>query len=260
MGKSGSIRGGRAACQPASGSAIRWMRDFADRLWPPDCQACGGVGLGPEICRGCFRDLPRATIACARCAAPLPATGHCGACLARPPGFQRAVVPFLYMFPIDRLLQRLKFHGRLEHARLLGELLGHHVRRRSNQVNLIVPVPLHRKRLMERGFNQAQELAHWVSRRSALTLRSDLCCRISDTPPLWPLSPRNRARELRDAFECRGDIAGARLAIVDDILTTGATASALARVLFDAGAKRVEIWAVARAVRPPPMAGQAATR
>ena len=224
------------------------LRFLKDRFWSPECQLCGGLAFGPDICRGCFRDLPRAVHSCRCCAAALPGPGVCGACLKRPPAFETALVPFVYTFPIDRILQRLKYQSRLEHSRLLGELLGHHVRRKSGPVDAIVPVPLHMSRWRQRGFNQALELARWVSRVTGTPVATDMCRRIRDTPPLWPLSPPGRRRLLRQAFETEQRIDGSHLVVLDDIMTTGSTASAIAASLLKAGAGTVTVWAVARSV------------
>jgi ComF family protein len=216
------------------------------RLWSPECQLCGDLALGPDICRGCFRDLPRAVYSCRCCAVALPAPGVCGSCLNRPPPFERALVPFVYTFPVDRILQRLKYQSRLEHARLLGELLGHYVRQRSGPVDAIVPVPLHMSRWRQRGFNQALELARWASRVTGIPVARGLCQRVENTPPLWPLPPSGRRRLLKSAFKSERRTDGSRLVVLDDILTTGSTASAIATSLLKAGAATVTVWAVAR--------------
>jgi ComF family protein len=212
---------------------------------PPACQLCGDPGVGPEICLGCYRDLPRARYPCPTCARPCSVPGSCVECVSRPPVFARATATFVYGFPVDRMIRRLKYRGRLPHARLLGELLGHAVRRFKTPPAAIVPVPLHRRRLRQRGFNQAREIAAAVARVTALPLRDRLCARRLDTPPLWSLDPSRRRSELTQAFECR-DTPPPRVAIVDDVLTTGATATSLATILRRAGALHVEVWAVAR--------------
>lgn len=227
-------------------------RNFVRGLCEPVCQLCGGPALSIDLCAGCFRDLPRGGRSCPRCAAALPRGGVCGACLRRPPAWDAAVAAFRYAFPVDRLIRRLKYDGRLEHGRLLGRLLGRAVRHRPTP-DLVLPVPLHVSRWRERGFNQAAEIARSLTRASSLALADGLCLRVRATPPLWRMGPGARHRLLAGAFELRRPLpAGARVAIVDDVLTSGATAGALARSLRRAGAGWIEVWAVARAEGLPP--------
>ena len=214
-------------------------------LGPPVCQLCGARGIGPEICAGCYRDLPRAPRQCPVCARPVLVPGTCGGCLRRAPAFDRARVPFVYAFPVNRLIHRLKYGGVQCHARLLGEITGHALKRVDTRPELIIPVPLHRARLRERGFDQARVIAWYVSRVTGIGLGTGLCRRRTNTPPLWSLPPEERRRVLRQAFECRGR-PPARVVLFDDILTTGSTAEALTRVLRAAGSRDVEVWAVAR--------------
>lgn len=221
------------------------MWRIIDRLLGrPVCQLCGAVGLGPDICSGCFRDLPWNRQACPVCARPVATPGLCAPCVSRQPAFERAQAPLVYAFPVDRLLQRLKYGRYLPHARLLGELTGHRLRRLAERPAAIVPVPLHWRRFRSRGFNQASEIASIVARVTRVPLR-DICRRRKNTPPLWSLPPPERRRQVAGAFECR-HAPPKHVAVLDDVLTTGATAEALAVTLLRHGARRVDVWAVAR--------------
>jgi ComF family protein len=226
-------------------------RKIVHRLTAPVCQLCGAAGVGPDICRGCFRDLPRPARTCQRCARPLSGGDVCGGCRIAPPDFDAAFSAFLYAFPVDRMVMSLKYDGYLSRARLLGELLGHAVRRRPRP-DVMVPVPLHRRRWRQRGFNQARELAVAVRRVSGAPLLEGACVRVRDTPPLWDLTPSQRRRQVRGAFRIRGDLRGLYVALIDDVLTTGTTADALSRALRCRGVARVEIWTVARAAAQAP--------
>jgi ComF family protein len=172
----------------------------------------------------------------------------CGACLKRSPGFDAATAPLHYRAPADYLIQRLKFSGDLAIAPLLADMLAEKIAARNTPLpDILIPVPLHRTRLQERGFNQATELARRLGRRLALPVDHRRCRRDRNTRP-QSLTPTGlRRRNLRGAFSVIGELpVDARVAIVDDVMTTGHTAEELARVLRHAGAARVEVWIVAR--------------
>lgn len=233
-------------CQQGRAVIVDKCSKFVQSMCQSVCQLCGGDGLSPDICGGCLRDLPRARAVCPRCAASVPGAVLCGECQRRPPAFDSALAAFRYAFPVDRLLQRLKYEGRLEHGRMLGLLLGRAVRHHPLPEALI-PVPLHVTRWRERGFNQALEIARPVARMTGVRLDTRSCRRLRATPPLWSLEPASRRRLLGGAFTVTGDVTGLHVALVDDVLTSGATAGALASELKRAGAARVDVWTVARA-------------
>lgn len=214
------------------------------------CTLCGVRVPGPaDFCPDCEQSLPLLTSCCSYCAAPLEAhvnTLVCGQCQQRPPKYLSVHAPFHYAPPIDRLIQRGKYGGRLDWLRLLARRLARHAAGRAGAVDAIVPVPLHRTRLRARGYNQSLELARPVSRQLALPLRLDLE-RVRATPPQAQLSREERRRSVRDAFAAKRELGGLRLALVDDVMTSGATVEAATRCLLKAGAASVEVWVVARA-------------
>jgi ComF family protein len=179
------------------------------------------------------------------CALPLASGAVCGACFARPPRFDRVEAPFAYRYPLAHLIHALKYGGRLALARTLGEALARTVLR---DVDAIVPMPLARGRLAEH-FNQALEIARIVAARTRIPLLHDAVRKVVDTPPQAALPWNERARNVRRAFVCDSDLAGGRIAVVDDVLTTGATLNELARVLRKAGAASVAGWVVARTLQ-----------
>jgi ComF family protein len=198
------------------------------------------------VCGPCLEDLPwLPRNRCAVCAVPLTAGGVCGACLDRPPRFERVEAVFAYRFPVDALIQAYKYGRRLALARLLGELLAREVTR---DVDAIVPMPLAPRRLAERGFNQALEIARVIAQATGIPLIGDACRKTVDTPPQAALPWKERARNVRRVFVCDAGFDGERVAVVDDVLTTGATLNELARVLRKAGAGSVNGWVVARAL------------
>jgi ComF family protein len=196
------------------------------------------------LCEPCVADLPWLPRGrCDTCAVPLASGTVCGACLDLPPRFDRVQTPFAYRFPVDALIHGLKYGGRLALARPLGEALAQAVPR---DADAIVPMPLARGRLSERGFNQALEIARVVAARAGIPLLPLACRKVVDTPPQATLPWKERAKNIRRAFVCDADLRGKRIAVVDDVLTTGATLNELARVLRKAGAAEVAGWVVAR--------------
>jgi ComF family protein len=225
---------------------LNWCAEIGRSLVAPACLLCGAPGARAWCCEGCEAELPRLPAPrCAVCALPLAQEGVCGECLARPPRYDRVIAPFAYRFPVDALVHAFKYRGRLGYARPLGTALAAVAPR---EVDAIVAMPLAPGRLRERGFNQAQELARVVAARTGLPLLREACRRVLETAPQAGLPREERARNVRRAFACEAALEGRRIAVVDDVLTTGATLNELARVLKKAGAAAVEGWVLARAL------------
>lgn len=227
----------------------RWLGTL---LFPPRCRLCGAApSVDTALCRACLDDLPWLGSCCCRCARPLPPgidSLLCGACLKRSPDFDAATAVLHYRAPADYLIQRLKFSGELAVAPLLADMLAEKIAERTAPLpDFLIPVPLHRARLQERGFNQATELARRLGRRLALPVDHRRCRRDRHTRP-QSLTPTGlRRHNLRGAFSATGELpVDTHVAIVDDVMTTGHTAEELTRVLRRAGAARVEVWIVAR--------------
>lgn len=222
------------------------------------CQLCDEpCEAGASLCGPCEAELPWLGGRCAICALPLPAQGQvCGQCLKRAPAFDHVEVPWRFAFPVDTLVSRFKHQANWPLGRLLGERLAHHLQHAFvdglQRPDRLLPVPLATRRLRQRGFNQAQMLGQWLSRTLAIPLDERSLQRIVDTPPQQQLDAATRRRNLRHAFALAPDanLAGHHLALVDDVLTTGATAEALARLLKGAGAARVDVYCLARTPKP----------
>lgn len=214
-------------------------------LLEQDCILCAAPSGDAPFCAGCALDLPPLGEACPRCAGPGPGGAVCGRCLADPPSFDATVALWRYGFPVDRLVLALKYGGRLPLARAFGAALAARVAGR--QVDAVVPMPLAPPRLRERGFNQAMEIARALARETGATVASDRVVRVRDTPPQADLPRDARVANVRGAFACAGAVAGESLALLDDVMTTGASLEELAATLKRAGAARVECWVVARA-------------
>jgi ComF family protein len=156
-------------------------------------------------------------------------------------------VPFRYAWPVDCLIHQLKYRKQGNHARVLGVLLARMAADSSPRLpDILLPVPMHSARLRERGFNHAADIARWCGSELHVEVRASWASRILDTGALAGLSRAEREHRIRGAFAVSERVAGLRIAIVDDVLTTGATASELARELYDTGAAEVELWVIAR--------------
>lgn len=204
-----------------------------------------------ELCRACARDLPVITSACERCGIPLSRAGlACAECLQRPPAFSRCYAPFHYQDPIRARIRALKFEGDLPAARELAAWMW--MRRPARAMpQALLPVPLHRRRLVERGFNQSLELARHLGVLACVPVLRDGCVRIAHTAAQSGLAARHRRRNVRGAFRAQALGGLGHVAIVDDVITTGSTVRELARMLRRQGVEEVEIWAVARATLRP---------
>lgn len=224
------------------------LKNVQSWLRPQRCLVCqGGAVDEQDFCRGCAATLPILGPACPQCAAPydLGPDTVCGRCQTETPAYSASRAVFRYGFPIDRLIQGLKYHGQLHYARVLGELLA---ARLADQPapDCILPVPLHPTRLRERGYNQSLELARVVARRLQVKLDYRSLTRTRPTPPQTGLPLDERARNVRDAFALAPNFSARRVAIVDDVMTSGHTVNAAAKCLRRAGVE-VEVWVVARA-------------
>jgi len=227
------------------GSLARRFVNLANLAFGGSCYLCRGAAQG-VLCAECDADLPRLQgAACPRCALPSPGGALCGRCLSHAPAYDGTVAALAYEFPADVLVQGLKFRGELALAPLLGQLLAARLPR-GTRVDYIVPVPLARARLGERGFNQALEIARPLAAATGCRLAPLLAARERDTRPQLDLPLEARARNVRGAFRCTQALERASIALVDDVMTTGATLEELAATLKRAGAAHVVNWVVAR--------------
>jgi ComF family protein len=238
----------------------RWLRLLVDVVFPADCEACtaplppGHASCLCARCRHAMSPVPEPT--CSACGAPLPratATATCSACLHRPPAFASARAAALYLpaatglNPLASAIQALKYRGRRNVADALSALLADRYPYGTDA--LLVPIPLHRTRLRARGFNQAALLARGLARRRGLALAPRLLARTRPTVAQAGLAASARRQNLRDAFalRTRAPLPDRPIVLVDDVLTTGATADACARALVAAGASTVCVYTVGRA-------------
>jgi ComF family protein len=225
-------------------------------LLPSSCALCGELA-GTVLCPSCrARYAASHTLRCPCCANPLAdgedAGRHCGACLAEPPAFDATVVAVDYAAPLDALVLDLKFGAQLPLAPLFGQLLRDAILARPGWVlpDVLCPVPLGPRRLVERGFNQALEIARPLAAALGVALQPRLAARAVDTAAQSGVSPRERARNIRGAFDVPANMLhlahGRHVGVVDDVMTSGHTLNELAATLKAAGAARVSNLVFAR--------------
>jgi ComF family protein len=210
------------------------------------CVLCGSMSREGLWCAACDDALPYLDAAyCPSCALPTPTGEVCGQCLKHPPLFARTTAVFGYTFPLDKLIQAMKYGEQLALAYAFAEKLAHRIDK-TELPDYVIPMPLHPAKLRERGFNQSQLLAAKTARGLGIELLPNACQRVRDTLPQSALPWKERKRNMRDAFCCDVDLTGRHVALVDDVLTTGASLNALAGAVQKRGASRVSAWVVAR--------------
>jgi len=225
------------------------LKKMSSLLFGGSCFLCRGEARS-LLCEACDADLPRLPAPrCPCCALASPAGAVCGRCLAQAPHYDATIAALSYDFPADTLIHAFKFRGELAFASFFSGLLLQKIPS-GPAVNFIVPVPLSAGRLRERGYNQAVELARPLAAATRAPLELDLCERARDAPPQMELPWAERGRNVRGAFRCTRSLIGASVAVVDDVMTTGATLDEIASTLKAAGALRVVNWVVARTSPP----------
>jgi len=222
---------------------------------PQHCALCAAASSRALLCDECAADLPTIACACPLCALPAGHRAICGECVRWPPPFAETIAALTYAFPVDRLIQQIKYGGNVALVDWAGAALATAVRARLAHRDpgllpqWIVALPLSASRQRERGFNQAAEIAARVAAATSLPVSAPLE-RIRAGPPQAALPWEARHRNVRGAFAVRRHVRGVRIALVDDVMTTGATLAEASRTLIAAGARRVECWVVARTLRP----------
>ena len=215
------------------------------RLVPEQsCVLCGAISHGSAWCGACDAAMPYLSAShCPICALPTLDSAVCGHCLSHPPQFKRTVAIYCYAYPLDKLILALKYGEKFFLAKQLGVHLAHYV---TILPDCIVAMPLHPARLKERGFNQSLLLAQHIGQQLDIPVLAFSCQRIRNTPSQSTLPVKERGKNMRKAFICSTEVAGKHVAIVDDVMTTGATLNELAHAILAAGAIEVSAWVVAR--------------
>ena len=228
-------------------SLLNKCLSIAQSCLPQTCYLCGARVRGRPLCAGCEVDLPHhSTACCPQCALPSPNGEICGACLKQPPAFDRTLAAFAYAFPLDALVQQCKYSHATHLTALFAVHMAHKATTEAARIDLLLPMPLHPARLAMRGFNQAAEIARRLSPQVGIPWRADACRRLRNTPSQAGLDLKARLRNLRGAFACDIELSGKRVALIDDVMTSGSSLNELARAVRKAGAAEIQAWVLAR--------------
>ena len=220
-------------------------------LLPGRCEFCAlPSSRDLDCCAECEDELPRPAAACPRCALPLPDgdVGDCGQCQRRPPAFSRSICAFSYAPPVSEVIANFKYHRGFAGGLVLGQLLAQRLQALPTAAlpDALIPVPMHWRRRWRRGYNQAELITERLSRELALPVLRRTVVRHRATAAQQSLSARERRRNLRNAFTLKAPVTDLKLALVDDVVTTGSTTETISRLLLDAGAAEIQVWALAR--------------
>lgn len=237
----------------------QWLKYIQFSLLPGTCILCHKASnRNYDLCMPCADLLPRISDPCESCGLPLPNTaydGHlCGTCIVKPPPYKHIVSAFDYAEPVDQLIGAFKYHGKLAYGRALTEQLlltieDFYANRQRPEI--LIPMPLHNKRLRQRGFNQAIEIGAYLSPRLKIPLTRQLCIRHRNTPRQEGLNVKARKQNLKQAFSFNKNqtYSVGAAAIIDDVVTTTASTHELTLLLRRNKIKEIHIWSLARACR-----------
>ena len=241
------------------------LSEIKHALFKPNCLLCASSQANNHgLCSACLVELPWHPISsCAQCG--LSSSGQlCGSCISSPPDFDATQAVFIYQYPIDKMMQRYKYGNMLNISHTFGQLLAEKkplsylnsctfntsafntCAFNTSAVDLIIPMPMHPTRIKQRGFNQALEIAKVLSKNHPDKLDYKSVVRQTLTPPQASLPLKERVKNIKGAFKVKNNLAGKRIAIVDDVMTTGASLNELAKTLKNAGASHIECWVIAR--------------
>ncbi|WP_444943408.1 ComF family protein [Microbulbifer sp. ZKSA006] len=223
---------------------------FRQKLAPSlaRCLLCGGTSGESGICSACTAELPLLGNGCRHCALPVAAARNsiCASCLKRPPACTKITAAWQYAYPINHLIQRFKYHRDLAAGHSLIQLAARQLGPPREAPDLLTPVPLHWRRYWQRGYNQAQLIASGLGEDWRLPVALRLLRKTTSTQTQSQLNRNQRQKNLSESFAVHGQIQGAHIGLVDDVVTTGATLEAITERLLDAGAKKVSAFVLAR--------------
>ena len=233
-----------------------WLNIALSRLFPYRCVLCQQLSeIERDLCLSCAELLARIPdLHCTKCAIPLEAassdgTPVCGDCIKHTPHFDHTAIPYIYTHGIRRLISQLKFNNKLLHAGILGELFIEQIQDRVEPPEALIPMPLHSKRLRQRGYNQSLLLAKAIGKQLDIRVDNQLCRRVKHTPPQAELTRKARMKNMKGVFEIIEHVPYRHIAIVDDVMTTGSSINELAKQFKAAGVRQVDAWCIARTLK-----------
>ena len=216
------------------------------------CVLCGNMSSNGLWCEPCDAAMPYLDMPlCPVCALPTPCGEVCGHCLQTQPAYRHTQASFGYQFPVDRLIQAMKYQEQLALPGIFAEKLLARIEK-THLPDYLIPMPLHPAKLKRRGFNQALLIAKPLAKALNIPLLSNACHRLRDTPSQTDLPWSERSKNVKDAFSCEMDLTGKHIALIDDVITTGASLNELARAVQNCGAADIRAWVVARTLPRQP--------
>lgn len=228
-------------------SVTQWLKQLR---FPRVCVLCNHYHTDDKaVCNHCHAYLTPLPSACTSCAEPLPVGDFmiCGACIKARPMVDYAFAPYLFEEPLRTLLHEFKYHQGLYLVSFLAQLILNNLPAKAMQTDCLIPVPMHPKRLRDRGFNQAAELAKFIGNALNLPYKTNLCQKIIHTQPQAGLNAAEREKNLSDVFQAKPS-EYQRITLIDDLLTTGNTVNQLAKAFKKQGVSYVAVWCCARAI------------
>jgi len=228
------------------------LKKIINLLLPNQCILCqANSERSLSLCLDCEKELPWNDKACPRCGKGITSIDQslCGICLSHPPPYHGCIAAFRYQAPISDWISGMKFHDKWHYSQILGKLFAKTLQRtleKKDYPELIIPVPLHQKRLRKRGFNQALEIAKPIAKLLNIPIDIKSIQRIKNTQPQSELSAKDRCSNIRNAFKINTKIKASHIAIVDDVITTGNTINEFTNIVKKNGVQRIDVWACSR--------------
>ncbi len=230
------------------------IKGIVQQIYPANCVLCGlSSDVNRDLCHNCVADFQINNSACLRCALPLSKSSqslYCGQCLQKAPEYDAAWSAFIYVQPLEWMIHQLKFNGKLNFAKIMSSLAMPYLPDLEHRPDCIIPVPLHARRIKERGFNQALELVKPLAKKLAIPVDVKSCFRQTCTSAQTDLNASHRRKNIKNAFAFENTHKYHYVVLFDDVITTGSTMAELAKAIKRQGVERVDVWSLARVEKP----------